>query len=77
MFEELIQCFLRFDAKNAGNEFNIMAKMSEKTDKLIKCPDCGSNDLSSVFKNINITKSRSSDATDCPNVHKCGGCCHH
>ena len=59
------------------NEFNIMAKMSEKTEKLIKCPKCGSNELSSIFKNINITKSRNSDASSCPNVHKCGGCCPH
>jgi len=60
-----------------SHEFNIMAKMSEKTEKLIKCPKCGSNELSSVFKNINITKSRSTDASDCPNIHRCGGCCHH
>lgn len=69
--------FYDLKCDKCSHEFNIMAKMSEKTEKLIKCPKCGSNELSSVFKNINITKSRSSDASDCPNIHRCGGCCHH
>lgn len=58
-------------------EFNIMAKMIEREEKLIKCPKCGSNELSTVFKSVNIVQSRKSNAPACPNIHKCGGCCGH
>lgn len=57
-------------------EFNIMAKMSEREQKLVKCPKCGSNELSAVFKSVNIVQSRKSEG-ECPNLHKCGGCCGH
>ncbi|NLD48642.1 MAG: zinc ribbon domain-containing protein [Clostridiaceae bacterium] len=68
-----------YDMKcKCGNEFNIMAKMSEMEQKLIKCTKCGSNDLSVVFKNINIVQSRKSGDSQCPNMHRCGsGCCGH
>lgn len=56
-------------------EFNVMAKMSEREDKLIKCPECGNNELSAVFNSVNIIQSRkSSDAPVCPNMDRCGGC---
>ncbi|MCX7748633.1 MAG: zinc ribbon domain-containing protein [Clostridia bacterium] len=58
-------------------EFNIMAKMSDREQKKIKCPKCGNNDLSAIFKTVNITSSRKSGEADCPNIHKCGGGCHH
>lgn len=60
-----------------GEEFNIMARMSDRDQKNIKCPSCGNNELSTIFKNVNIVQSRKSDAAQCPNVHKCGGCCGH
>ncbi len=60
-----------------GEEFNIMAKMSDRENKLIKCPKCDNNELETVFKSVNIVQSRKSSSSDCPNVHKCGGgCCH-
>ena len=58
-------------------EFNIMAKMSEREQKLIKCPKCGNNELSTVYKSVNIVQSRKNEAPACPNAHKCGGCCGH
>lgn len=61
-----------------GEEFNIMAKMSDREQKKIHCPKCGSNELEAVFSNVNIIQSRkSSDAPACPNFHKCGCCCGH
>lgn len=59
-----------------GHEFNIMAKMSDREQKLIKCPECGSNELEPIFSKVNIIQSRKSQP-ECPNIHKCGGCCHH
>lgn len=67
-----------YDLKcKCGEEFNIMAKMSEREQKLIKCHNCGSNELETVFKSVNIVQSKKSDGGECPNIHKCGGCCHH
>lgn len=52
-----------------SNEFNIMASISQKEQKLINCPKCGSNELVSIFKNVNIIKSKGGN-------HSCsGGCC--
>ena len=62
-----------------GEEFNIMASMSERENKKIKCPKCGSDELEAVFSNVNIVQSRKSSTgqVDCPNAHRCGGaCCH-
>ena len=57
-----------------GNEFNKKASMAEKENKKILCPECGSNDLNSIFKNINIVKSTKS-APACPTGGCCGGSC--
>lgn len=70
--------FYDLKCKNCEEEFNIMAKMSDRDQKLIKCPKCGSVELETVFKNVNIVQSRkSSDGPACPNAHVCGGCCGH
>ena len=31
-------------------EFNVRASISEKSEKRINCPDCGSTELATVFK---------------------------
>lgn len=67
-----------YDLKcKCGNEFNIRASMSERENKLIKCPQCGSGELETVFKNVSIVQSRKSEGPACPNFHQCGGCCGH
>ncbi|WP_094546299.1 FmdB family zinc ribbon protein [Petroclostridium xylanilyticum] len=62
--------FYDLKCEKCGAVFNVMAKMREKEEKLIKCPTCGSNDLSSVFTNINIVKNRTKEMPPCS-----GGCC--
>ncbi len=69
--------FYDLACKACGEAFNIMAKMSDRENKLIKCPKCANNELETVFKNVNIVHSRKSEGGECPNIHKCGGCCHH
>lgn len=68
-----------YDLKCAkcNEEFNVKASISERENKLIECPRCGSKELDPVFKNVNIIKSRNSDAPRCPNIDACGGCCPH
>jgi len=65
-----------------GNEFNVMARMSELEDRTIECPDCGSNDLQRVYGSINVISSLSRNASaaggfECPNAHVCGAHCRH
>lgn len=67
--------FYDLKCDQCNEEFNILAKMSEREHKLIQCPKCGSHELSTVYKSVNIVQSRKNSA--CPNVHKCGGCCGH
>ena len=68
--------FYDLKCTKCGHEFNVMAKMSEREGKLIKCPQSQDNQLEAVFKSVNIVSSRSSEK-DCPNRHVCGGCCGH
>lgn len=66
-----------YDLKcSCGEVFNIMASMSDRENKRIKCPKCGSTELETVFTNINIIHSGKSEVPQCPNYSKCGGCCH-
>jgi len=70
--------FYDLRCKNCGEEFNIMAKMSEREQKLIKCPKCGNNELEPIFSNVNNIKSRNSrEVPQCPHYERCGGCCGH
>ncbi len=69
--------FYDLRCKKCSEEFNIMAKMSDRENSIIKCPACGSNELETVFKSVNIVQSRKAEAGDCPHAHTCGGCCHH
>ena len=55
-------------------EYNISASMSEKTEKRIPCPDCGSLKLETVYKGApGIIKGLSAPPS-CPNRQTCGGC---
>jgi len=60
-----------------GNEFNVMARMSELEGKAIKCPDCGSNDLQRVYGSVNVISSLSRSEAQCPNARLCGANCRH
>ncbi len=67
-----------YDLKcGCGEVFNIMASMSDRENKKILCPKCGSNELEADFLNFNIIQSRKSSGNECPNAHRCGSsCCH-
>ncbi|MDF2923821.1 MAG: regulatory protein FmdB family [Paenibacillaceae bacterium] len=68
-----------YDLKcQCGHEFNLMASMSDRENKRISCPVCGSNALDPVFKSLGIISSRRSpERPSCPNAHVCGGGCAH
>ena len=58
-------------------EFNIMASMSDKTEKRIPCPECGSLAMETVYTSAPAyIKNRSDAMPSCPNSNACGssGC---
>lgn len=57
-------------------EFNIKASISDKTERRIPCPECGSYDMESVFKAAPFYI-KGNKAPDCPNSHICGTGCRH
>jgi putative FmdB family regulatory protein len=69
--------FYDLKCTKCGEEFNIMASMSQREQKLIKCPNCGNNELDPIFTNVNIIQPRKSESATCPNFEKCGGSCPH
>ena len=66
-----------YELKCAGcdNEFRIFASMSEKADKRIQCPLCGSNELETVY-NTPPAYVKGAAKFECPNIRACGGCRH-
>ena len=57
-------------------EFNILASVSEKTEKRVPCPECGSVDLKTVYKGA-PAYIKSAQAKECPNRRACGDGCSH
>ena len=57
-------------------EFNISASISDKTEKRIPCPECGSLELETVYKG-SPAYIKSKFGGECPNRHVCGSGCHH
>lgn len=67
-----------YDLKcRCGEVFNIMASMSDRENKRIRCPKCGSNELEAVFTNVNIIQTKGPAKAECPNFRQCGGMCRH
>jgi len=57
-------------------EHNISATMADKHAKKIVCPDCGSRDLKTVFKQPPAVI-KGAKENFCPNSHVCGAGCRH
>jgi len=57
-------------------EHNIRASMTQKAEKTIPCPDCGSFDLETVFKAAPAYV-KGSAPTACQNSASCGARCPH
>ena len=57
-------------------EHGIWASMTEKSQKKIPCPDCGSFELETIFKSAPAYV-KGSNAAPCPNRVGCGHSCPH
>jgi putative FmdB family regulatory protein len=68
-----------YDLKCADceHEFNAKASMDERSAQAIRCPACGSFRLETVFRKVNVVKSRGDLPESCPvDGGGCsGGCC--
>jgi len=68
--------FYDMKCKKCEFEFNVMATIEEKENKLIPCPGCGSKDLERVYTKSNISvKSRAAEATENCKCCSCGSAC--
>ena len=56
-------------------EYNISASISDKMEKLIPCPDCGSLDLETVYISAPAVLKEQAKMPDCPNINTCGSGC--
>ena len=59
-----------------NREYNIRASMSEKSEKRIPCPDCGSYELETVFKSAPAYV-KGGKTVSCPQRASCGSSCPH
>jgi len=64
--------------KSCDMEFNIMASMADKTERLIPCPECGSTDMDTVYRSAPAYIKSGGDAMPaCANSRACGAACPH
>ena len=57
-------------------EFNIMASVSDKSERRIPCPECGSTNMETVFNAAPAyIKSRADNVPTCPQRSVCGSGC--
>lgn len=63
--------------RNCNETFNTMASMSDKTEKRIPCPECGSFDLETAWSSAPAVIKGNAAPNACPNSHICGAGCHH
>jgi len=70
--------FYDLSCPECDKEFNILASVSDKTEKRIPCPECGSLDLKTVYKGA-PAYIKSAGKLECPNQRVCGsaGGCRH
>ena len=70
--------FYDLRCNSCDKEYNIMASMADKAERLIPCPDCGSTDMETVYKAAPYyIKGAQAAAAPCHNSNVCGAACPH
>lgn len=65
------------------NDFNVKASVQDRTAGRISCPACGSRELSTIYRKVNILRYKGKDCDVCPGSGAapqggcCGGLCQH
>ena len=68
--------FYDLHCASCGVDSNISASIADKVEKKIACPECGSHELETIYRTVNIHVKRD-EAPACPNSHICGAGCRH
>jgi len=57
-------------------EFTVKASIQSRSDKTLRCPACGSSELATVYRKVNILKytGKACDACSGPSQVSGGGC---
>jgi len=69
--------------EDCQNEFNIKASIRERSEGLLRCPECGSGNLAAIFRQVNVLRFRGKDCDVCPGQTAgrqgcgCAGACGH
>jgi len=64
--------------KSCNTQHKIHASMTEKAENRILCPECGSNNMETLFITAPAhVKGQSTPMRACPNSHGCGHSCPH
>lgn len=64
-----------------GSEANIKASVEERSGGKLRCPQCGSPELATIYKKVNILRYRDKNCDVCPGSAGpaagggCGGAC--
>ena len=66
--------FYDLHCSKCDKEFNILASVKQKTGKRIPCPECGSFELTTVYKGAPAFI-KSTKTPECPNRRACGDLC--
>ena len=69
--------FYDLRCEKCGKDYNISASVSDKSEKRIPCPGCGSFDLKTIYKSA-PAYIKNNKTPECPNFKTCGntGCPH-
>lgn len=68
--------------EDCREEVNIKASVAERSSGSLRCPQCGSANLETVYKQVNILRYRDKNCDVCPGSERpvaavgcCGGSC--
>ncbi|TZE80764.1 FmdB family zinc ribbon protein [Calorimonas adulescens] len=63
-----------FICKDCRHYFSDMVSIKEKDEGNVRCPSCGSNNISQVFKSFNFIKRNGSAGSCSGSCSGCSGC---
>ncbi|MGI6326933.1 MAG: FmdB family zinc ribbon protein [Saccharofermentanales bacterium] len=52
--------------KNCLHQFNVKATIQERSDRLIRCPECQSTELEAIYRTVNFVRRLNKDCDVCP-----------
>ena len=56
-------------------EFKVKAAIQERSEKSIRCPNCASLELETIYRKVNILRHKDSECEACALSDSAGSCC--